>query len=68
MTRDNEWLNERITRRQYLSEVAYMRGASWPVAIEAAATTLLAHPELDGNEMRLRREWHGWGIDDDHRE
>lgn len=55
---DEQWLDQAITRRQFLSEAAMIDGAPWSLAVEAASSTLLEHPELDADETRARRDWY----------
>lgn len=55
---DSKWLAETVTRRQFMTEETIAAGVAWPVAMEAVSSTLLAHPEIDADETRTRREWY----------
>lgn len=46
-----------LNRRAYLVLRACIAGASWPVALEAVASTAIKHPEWDMEERRTVKEW-----------
>jgi hypothetical protein len=46
-----------ITRRAYLTVMAYEAGASWLLADETVDATALEHPEWDMSERRPWSEW-----------
>lgn len=49
---------EKITRRQYLMFSALeMEGSTYLMAIEAVATTALAHPDWNMDERQTWEEW-----------
>jgi hypothetical protein len=53
-----EWLDEAITYRQYLTEQTMLdTEVEWYLAQEAVASVLLGHPEVDGDQLKSRREW-----------
>lgn len=46
-----------MTRREYLIARACLDGSSIFLAVEAVASTALAHPEWDMDERRTWEEW-----------
>jgi hypothetical protein len=46
-----------LTRRQYLTAQAVLRGANVWSAVEAVASTAIANPEWDMDEERTWDEW-----------
>jgi hypothetical protein len=46
-----------LTRRQWLTRRVVMHGVPIWEAIEATASTLLAHPEWDAEEERTWAQW-----------
>jgi hypothetical protein len=46
-----------MTRRRYLTIKAMEAGASWPLAVEAVASTAIEHPEWDMDETKTYEEW-----------
>lgn len=46
-----------MTRREFLTHKVLLAGADWFTALEAVASTLLAHPEWDTDEIKTFEEW-----------
>jgi hypothetical protein len=58
-TKISDELRDRMTmtRHRYLLIKAMQDGGGWMLAVEAVATTALAHPEWDMHEKRTWTEW-----------
>ncbi len=50
-------MSETLTRRRWLTIQALVEGVDLFTAIEAVASTALAHPEWDMDEERTWGEW-----------
>lgn len=57
MTGDVEDDPDPMRRRDYLMIRAMSRGADWPMVLEAIATTAIAHPDWDLDELKTFEEW-----------
>lgn len=55
---------EPLYLREYLTYKTVLAGSDIWMALEAVASTMLAHPEWDADEMRTWKEWEKWETDD----
>jgi len=49
--------DHKYTLRQFLIMRSLNRGATWPVAIEAVSSCLIANPDWDGEEENTYMQW-----------